>query len=189
MHFCFFFFWGEMLRSCIKSPASFVFFLNSLFTRVFFFFFSSASFHSVCICFQVLLLSFSLLISTVQPGPYSQRSRPEYTETKGFPTHAFLFITRTHTFANTHTHWSPPYLCLSVPSRSLQSMDEGGRTSPPGLSSIFRGFEALRSLTEKLWARVDLPFSLQQDHSHQNDYWSYLRRKKQQRSADLHARA
>ncbi|KAM6918954.1 cyclic AMP-responsive element-binding protein 3-like protein 3-A [Xenentodon cancila] len=99
----------------------------------------------------VLLLSLSLLISSnVQPGPYSQNSRTDYTETK-------------------------------VSSRSLLSMDGEGGASPPHLQlssiSISRGFEALIGLTEKVWAWGDRPSSLQQDHSHKDDYWSYLRKK------------
>ncbi|XP_051253257.1 cyclic AMP-responsive element-binding protein 3-like protein 3-A isoform X2 [Dicentrarchus labrax] len=71
-------------------------------------------------CILVLLLSFSLLISShLQPEPYSQLSRGEYTQTK-------------------------------VPSRSLQSMDEVQDAPPLPLLSISRGFEDLYSLTEKL---------------------------------------
>ncbi|XP_041849696.1 cyclic AMP-responsive element-binding protein 3-like protein 3-B isoform X2 [Melanotaenia boesemani] len=80
-------------------------------------------------CILVLLLSFSLIItSNLQPNPYNQQSQAEYTETK-------------------------------VPSRSLQSIDEVEGLPPPNLHipSISRGFEALRSLTEKLWARTELP--------------------------------
>ncbi|XP_034412256.1 cyclic AMP-responsive element-binding protein 3-like protein 3-B [Cyclopterus lumpus] len=71
-------------------------------------------------CLLVLLLSFSLLISSnLQPDPYSQPSQGEYTQTK-------------------------------VPSRTLQSMDEVGDVAPVPLFSISRGFEALCWLMEKL---------------------------------------
>ncbi|KAM7379186.1 hypothetical protein PAMP_004756 [Pampus punctatissimus] len=101
-------------------------------------------------CILVLLLSFSLLISSnLQPDPYSQLSQGEYTETR-------------------------------VPSRSLQSMDEVQDVppSPPlplPLLSVFRGFEALCSLTEKLWPRTDLPNtdfppSNHQDHKHLDNH-------------------
>ncbi|XP_031137205.1 cyclic AMP-responsive element-binding protein 3-like protein 3-A isoform X2 [Sander lucioperca] len=64
-------------------------------------------------CILVLLLSFSLLISSnLQPDPYSQPSQEEYTQTK-------------------------------VPSRTLQSTDEGRDVAPLPLSSVSRGFEAL----------------------------------------------
>ncbi|XP_042354366.1 cyclic AMP-responsive element-binding protein 3-like protein 3-B [Plectropomus leopardus] len=71
-------------------------------------------------CILVLLLSFSLLISSnLQPDPYSQPSRGEYTQTK-------------------------------VPSRSLQTMDEMREAPPLPLFSITRGFDALYRLMEKL---------------------------------------
>ncbi|XP_039670797.1 cyclic AMP-responsive element-binding protein 3-like protein 3-A isoform X2 [Perca fluviatilis] len=67
-------------------------------------------------CILVLLLSFSLLISSnLQPDPYSQPSQEEYTQTK-------------------------------VPSRTLQSMDEGRDVAPLPLFSVSRGFEALCKL-------------------------------------------
>ncbi|XP_042284973.1 cyclic AMP-responsive element-binding protein 3-like protein 3-A [Thunnus maccoyii] len=92
-------------------------------------------------CILVLLLSFSLLISSsLQPDPYSQLSQGEYTKTK-------------------------------VPSRSLQSMDEAQDVPPPPLLPVFsvsRGFEALCSLTEKLWAQTDLP-TADFPHSHHQD--------------------
>ncbi|KAM7400837.1 hypothetical protein PAMA_005151 [Pampus argenteus] len=98
-------------------------------------------------CILVLLLSFSLLISSnLQPDPYSQRNQREYTETR-------------------------------VPSRSLQSVDEV-RDVPPSplpLLSVFKGFEALCSLTEKLWPRTDFPTadfppSNHQDHKHLDNH-------------------
>ncbi|XP_068593654.1 cyclic AMP-responsive element-binding protein 3-like protein 3-B [Cebidichthys violaceus] len=71
-------------------------------------------------CLLVLLLSFSLLISSnLHPDPYSQPSQGEYTQTK-------------------------------VPSRSLQSMDEARDVAPVPLFSISRGVEALCRLMEKL---------------------------------------
>ncbi|XP_047444552.1 cyclic AMP-responsive element-binding protein 3-like protein 3-B isoform X2 [Mugil cephalus] len=84
----------------------------------------------------------------ILPDPYSQGSRAEYAETK-------------------------------VPSRSLQSMG-GERDATPAplrlpLLSASRGFEALRSLTEKLWTRTDFPAvhwppSQSQDHRHKDDH-------------------
>ncbi|XP_059199854.1 cyclic AMP-responsive element-binding protein 3-like protein 3-B isoform X2 [Centropristis striata] len=71
-------------------------------------------------CILVLLLSFSLLISSnLQPEPYSQPSQGDYTQTK-------------------------------VPSRSLQSMDEVQDVPPLPLFSVSRGFEALCRMMEKL---------------------------------------
>ncbi|XP_041805912.1 cyclic AMP-responsive element-binding protein 3-like protein 3-A [Chelmon rostratus] len=71
-------------------------------------------------CILVLLLSFSLLISSnLQPEPYSQLSQREYTQTK-------------------------------VPSRSLQSTDEVQDVPPLPFLSVFRGFEDLGSLMKKL---------------------------------------
>ncbi|XP_069014084.1 cyclic AMP-responsive element-binding protein 3-like protein 3-A [Embiotoca jacksoni] len=97
-------------------------------------------------CILVLLLSFSLLISSnLQPDPSSQLSQAEYTETK-------------------------------VSSRSLQSVDEVRDVPPPlPLLYISSGFEALRSLTEKLWPWTDFPMgavpsSHLQDHRHQDNH-------------------
>ncbi|KAM9349937.1 cyclic AMP-responsive element-binding protein 3-like protein 3-A [Symphorus nematophorus] len=71
-------------------------------------------------CILVLLLSFTLLISSnLQPEPYSQLSQGEYTHAK-------------------------------VPSRSLLSVDEAQDAPPLPLLSVSRGFEDLCSLTEKL---------------------------------------
>ncbi|XP_031710674.1 cyclic AMP-responsive element-binding protein 3-like protein 3-B isoform X3 [Anarrhichthys ocellatus] len=71
-------------------------------------------------CLLVLLISFSLLISSnLHPDPYSQPSQGEYTQT-------------------------------TVPSRSLQSMDEVRDAAPIPLFSISRGVEALCRLMEKL---------------------------------------
>ncbi|KAM8849959.1 cyclic AMP-responsive element-binding protein 3-like protein 3-B isoform 2-T2 [Spinachia spinachia] len=71
-------------------------------------------------CLLILLLSFSLLISSnLQPDPYSQPSQGEFTRTK-------------------------------VPSRALQLMDEVRDAAPIPLFSISRGFEALGRLKEKL---------------------------------------
>ncbi|KAM4556584.1 cyclic AMP-responsive element-binding protein 3-like protein 3-A [Fundulus diaphanus] len=100
-------------------------------------------------CILVLLLSFSLLISSnIQPNPYSQRSYAEYTET-------------------------------TVSSRSLQSTDEAGdaRPLPPPLPSSSWGFEDLRSLKERLWAQTDLPTVRlrsphRQEHRNRDDYGS-----------------
>ncbi|XP_075340366.1 cyclic AMP-responsive element-binding protein 3-like protein 3-A [Odontesthes bonariensis] len=100
-------------------------------------------------CILVLLLSFSLLISSnLQPNPYNQQRQAEYTETK-------------------------------VSSRSLQSVDEARDVPPPSLPcpSIFRGFEALTGLTEKLQAWAELPSSHQQDHRDKDNYWPHPRRK------------
>ncbi|XP_070775789.1 cyclic AMP-responsive element-binding protein 3-like protein 3-A [Enoplosus armatus] len=70
-------------------------------------------------CILVLLLSFSLLISSnLQPDPYSQNSQREYTQSK-------------------------------VLSRSLQLMDEVQDVPPLPLFSVSRDFDALYSLTEK----------------------------------------
>ncbi|XP_028283708.1 cyclic AMP-responsive element-binding protein 3-like protein 3-A [Parambassis ranga] len=104
-------------------------------------------------CILVLLLSFSLLISSnLQPDPYSQLSQAEYTETK-------------------------------VPSRSLQSVDDVQDNSlppppppPPALSPLLpvsRGLETLRSLTEKLrtWT-ADFTSTHQQHYSHKADHSS-----------------
>ncbi|XP_040026604.2 cyclic AMP-responsive element-binding protein 3-like protein 3-B isoform X1 [Gasterosteus aculeatus] len=64
-------------------------------------------------CLLILLLSFSLLISSnLLPDPYSQSIQGEYTHTK-------------------------------VPSRALQSMDEVRDGGPVPLLSVSRGFEAL----------------------------------------------
>ncbi|XP_018532461.1 cyclic AMP-responsive element-binding protein 3-like protein 3-B [Lates calcarifer] len=98
-------------------------------------------------CILVLLLSFSLLISSnLQPDPYSQLSQGEYTETK-------------------------------VPSRSLHSMDEvrDVRLPLPPFLSVSRGFEALFSLSLKLWPwtnfpTVDFQSSHHQDHRHRDDH-------------------
>ncbi|TNN78119.1 Cyclic AMP-responsive element-binding protein 3-like protein 3-A [Liparis tanakae] len=71
-------------------------------------------------CLLVLLLSFSLIISSnLQPEPYSQPSQGEYTQTK-------------------------------VPSRALQSMDEVRDVAPVPLFSISRGVEAVGQVMEKL---------------------------------------
>ncbi|XP_040911116.1 cyclic AMP-responsive element-binding protein 3-like protein 3-B [Toxotes jaculatrix] len=89
-------------------------------------------------CILVLLLSFSLLISSnLQPDPYSQLSQGEYTETK-------------------------------VPSRSLKSMDEVRDVPPPPLLSVSGSFEALRSLTGKLWPGTDFPTADFQSSHHRN---------------------
>ncbi|XP_005721212.1 cyclic AMP-responsive element-binding protein 3-like protein 3-A [Pundamilia nyererei] len=101
-------------------------------------------------CILVLLLSFSLLISSnLRPDPYSQLSQADYAETK-------------------------------VPSRSLQSMDDARDIPPPPppslplpLLCVTRGFEALRNLTEKIrpWTdlpKADVPFSRHQDHRHKD---------------------
>ncbi|CAN9503402.1 unnamed protein product [Ophioblennius macclurei] len=89
-------------------------------------------------CILVLLLSFSLFItSNLQPDPYSQLNQADYAKVK-------------------------------VSSRSLQAVDEVRDTPPPPppplllppplpALSISRGFEALRSLTEKLWPWTNLP--------------------------------
>ncbi|XP_008289715.1 cyclic AMP-responsive element-binding protein 3-like protein 3-A [Stegastes partitus] len=98
-------------------------------------------------CILVLLLSFSLLISSnLQPDPYSQLSQAEYAETK-------------------------------VSSRSLKSVDEVPPPPPPPLPLLYvsRSFEALRNLTEKLWPwtdlpTVDLPSSQHQHHRHKDDH-------------------
>lgn len=63
---------------------------------------------AVCIYVQVLLLSFSLLISSnLQPEPYSQLSRGEYTQTQGLQTHAHLHLflpqVRTHMHSSLST--------------------------------------------------------------------------------------
>lgn len=70
--------------------------------------------------------------------------------------------------AQTHIHSSPPRLCPSVPSRTLQSMDEVRDVAPVPLFSISRGFEAVGQVMEKLWAWtylpvVDFPSSHHQD--------------------------
>nr|XP_046264998.1 cyclic AMP-responsive element-binding protein 3-like protein 3-A [Scatophagus argus] len=71
-------------------------------------------------CILVLLLSFSLLISSnLQPEPYSQLSRGEYTQIK-------------------------------VPLRSLQSMDQARDVPPLPLLSVSGGFENLCSRMKKL---------------------------------------
>ncbi|XP_063742265.1 cyclic AMP-responsive element-binding protein 3-like protein 3-B isoform X2 [Eleginops maclovinus] len=71
-------------------------------------------------CILVLLLSFSLLISSnLQPDPYSQPSKGEYTQTK-------------------------------VPSRNLQSVDEGRGVPPFSPFFISRAVEALYRMMEKL---------------------------------------
>ncbi|XP_030608297.1 cyclic AMP-responsive element-binding protein 3-like protein 3-B [Archocentrus centrarchus] len=103
-------------------------------------------------CILVLLLSFSLLISSnLQPNPYGQLSQAEYAETK-------------------------------VPSRSLQSMDDTQEVPPPPppppllplpLLSVTRGFEALRNLTGKIRPQADLPkvddpAFRHQDHRHKD---------------------
>ena len=78
----------------------------------------------------------------------------------------------THTLTPLH-HASAP----SVPSRSLQSMDEVQDVPPPPLLTAFRGFEALSSLTEKLWTWADFPMvdvqsSYHQDHRHRDNHWA-----------------
>ncbi|XP_071348820.1 cyclic AMP-responsive element-binding protein 3-like protein 3-B [Trachinotus anak] len=97
-------------------------------------------------CILVLLLSFSLLISSnLQPDPYSQLSQGEYTDSK-------------------------------VPSRSLLSMDEVQDVPPPPPPPVLsRGFEAFCRLTEKLWPWTDFPnvdsqSSHHQDHRHRDDH-------------------
>lgn len=71
-------------------------------------------------CILVLLLSFSLLISSnLQPEPYSQLSRGEYTQSK-------------------------------VPSRSLQSMDEVRDVPPLPLLPISGGFDDRCTVMDKL---------------------------------------
>lgn len=91
----------------------------------------------------------------------------------------FFFFSSMHTQSCTHTHSSQPCLCLSVPSRSLQSMDDAQDIPPPPpslplpLLCVTRGFEALRNLTEKIrpWTdlpKADVPFSRHQDHRHKD---------------------
>lgn len=71
-------------------------------------------------CILVLLLSFSLLISSnLQPEPYSQLSQAEYAQTK-------------------------------APSRSLLSLDEVQDVPPRPLFSVSTGYEDLCSLMKKL---------------------------------------
>ncbi|KAF7668673.1 hypothetical protein LDENG_00297600 [Lucifuga dentata] len=81
-------------------------------------------------CILVLLLSFSLLISSnLQPDSYSQLSQGEYKETK-------------------------------VPSRSLQSVPEVEEVSPPPpplFLFVSRQVKVMSSLVEKLWPSTDLP--------------------------------
>lgn len=58
---------------------------------------------AACVYLQVLLLSFSLLISSnLQPEPYSQLSQREYTQTKGLQTHT-LILSLEHTHKPTLT--------------------------------------------------------------------------------------
>ncbi|KAF3858410.1 hypothetical protein F7725_011611 [Dissostichus mawsoni] len=97
-------------------------------------------------CILVLLLSFSLLISSnLQPDPYSQPSQGEYTQTKGVYT--LLSLSLKHTYK--HQLLSATSL-PSVPSRNLQSMDEGRGVPPVSLFSVSRGVEALCRMMEKL---------------------------------------
>uniref|UniRef100_A0A8C5NGM5 Cyclic AMP-responsive element-binding protein 3-like protein 3-B n=1 Tax=Gouania willdenowi TaxID=441366 RepID=A0A8C5NGM5_GOUWI len=81
-------------------------------------------------CILVLLLSFSLIISSnLQPDSYSQLSQSEHTETKA---------------------WS----------RSLQSVDEvqnAPRAPSPSALSFTKGFEILRSFAETLRPWMELP--------------------------------
>lgn len=123
----------------------------------------------VCVRVQVLLLSFSLLISPhLQPEPRSQRSHAEYATTRGLLTHTPL-VTRAHWQAYTY---SPPRLYPSASSRSLQLMDEAEDVPPPPplpLPFISRGFGGLRSLNGRLGARTHLP-SFHQDQRQEDDY-------------------
>ncbi|XP_019961734.1 cyclic AMP-responsive element-binding protein 3-like protein 3-A [Paralichthys olivaceus] len=89
-------------------------------------------------CILVLLLSFSLLIS-----PNLQ--------------------------PDPYSHLSQAeYTKTKVPSRSLQSMDEVQDVPPPPLLTVSRGFEALSSLTEKLWTWADFPMVDVQSSHHQD---------------------
>jgi len=63
-------------------------------------------------------------------------------------------------------------------------VDEARDVTPPSLPfpSIFRGFEALAGLTQKLqaWTELptaELPSSHQQDHRDKDNYWPHPRRK------------
>lgn len=90
-------------------------------------------------CLLVLLLSFSLLISSnLQPDPPSQRSQGDFTETR-------------------------------VLSRSLQSMEVQDSSSPPtpwALYSVVRGLESICSGLEKIWSWTQLPTA---DHRHRHE--------------------
>ncbi|XP_039999004.1 cyclic AMP-responsive element-binding protein 3-like protein 3-B [Xiphias gladius] len=92
-------------------------------------------------CILVLLLSFSLLISA------NLQPDPYSLLSQG------------------------EYTETKAPSRSLQSMDALRDVPPPLLPSVSRSFEALYSLTEKLWTWKDFPTddfqsSHHQDHRH-----------------------
>ncbi|XP_037132450.1 cyclic AMP-responsive element-binding protein 3-like protein 3-A [Syngnathus acus] len=95
-------------------------------------------------CLLVLLLSFSLIISSnMKPDSYSQLSQGEYTET-------------------------------SVPSRSLQSVEELKEVAPPHHPLSFSGsLSTLRNVAEQLLKHSpmgELPAWQQLDHKPSNDY-------------------
>lgn len=119
----------------------------------------------LCPGFAPLLLSAHFCKSSARPLQPTQPGRVHRDQRSvGMHTH-FLFL------SHTHTHVSPPHLCPSAPSRSLQSMDALRDVPPPLLPSVSRSFEALYSLTEKLWTWKDFPTddfqsSHHQDHRH-----------------------
>lgn len=119
---------------------------------------------------QVLLLSFSLLISSnLHPEPYSQLGHPEHTQTKGVCTH---WCKCTHT--QTHilsflSHFS----YLAVVSRSLPSLDEVHHSSPLAPVSSSRG--SPDSQAGMLWhISTLLILSLQDQHpNEQFECWKH----------------
>lgn len=108
-------------------------------------------FRSPCVFvyLQVLLLSFSLLISSnLQPGPYSQLGRGEYTQSRGTQALAHTRMHARPEQTHTHTDSSCPCPCPTVPSRSLHSAGEVRDPSSLHHLSASRGFRD--GLTEKL---------------------------------------
>lgn len=105
-----------------------------------------------------------------------------------------LTYTHAHTFSLslTHTDAYPPHLRPSVLSRSLQSVDEVQDIPPPSLPllSVSKGFEALCSLTEKLWPQTDrpttnFPSSHHQDPRHCDDHWSHSQEERDTKESKL----
>lgn len=145
--------------------------------------FTSRSCSSPSLCWFLQIFDQTLTAGSVR----QTMQRPKVRGYHAWPILLSSFFSSMHTHSCTHTHSSQPCLCLSVPSRSLQSMDDARDIPPPPslplpLLCVTRGFEALRNLTEKIspWTdlpKADVPFSRHQDHRHKDLHWFILTRK------------
>lgn len=186
-----------MLCSCVRNNLLSFFFLICVFYAwplfVHLSVFTSRSCSSPSLCWFLQIFDQTLTASSVR----QTMQRPKVCSHHAWPILLSFFLFR----PCTHTHSSQPHLCLSVPSRSLQSMDDARDIPPPPppslplpLLCVTRGFEALRNLTEKIrpWTdlpKADVPFSRHQDHRHKDLHWFILTRKTWRRGASLDASA